>query len=269
MNRIEELQDELDELKASAITSIEGDGVDQRGNSVSIDPPDNSVDSSIVVKVMAPHQASSVNVAGLYDGKSIAGPVTFTITSGPTEDELGTLADAVDCLIVNTAEIGFTGSKNNDLVPGDYAGTVVGSISNGATPPVMLKVVLVNGPPIGTPFAVTLAQSTGSDGTQTAKASWTYNVTNTATGIQISVTGTPIDPTVSPHLCQRPSLGKVLKATAGLAYRKSDGSYVVASCNEVADLAVKATVTGVTIVCNGDGTITATPTTTNILANPA
>jgi hypothetical protein len=83
-----------------------------------------------------------------------------------------------------------------------------------------------------TVFPVTLTQAGGSDGTSSAKASWTYNVADALTGDSLA---SAADPTASPHLHQRPAVGSMIRATSGLAYYKADGTLVLAFVNEVAD----------------------------------
>lgn len=84
---------------------------------------------------------------------------------------------------------------------------------------------------------VELTQEGGADGSTTVAASWTYSVVNSLTGETIYDTAGAIDPTASPHKWTRPSIGKIVEATAGLGFWASDGSggheFVIYWTNEV------------------------------------
>ena len=94
----------------------------------------------------------------------------------------------------------------------------------------MKGVLLRNAPDAGSLFPITMAQTGGSQGTNAAAASWTYTVTDTLSGATI---GTGVNPVNSPHLWRRPSIGQMVAATAGLAYRTAAGALVITWTNEV------------------------------------
>lgn len=85
---------------------------------------------------------------------------------------------------------------------------------------------------VGQLFPVTLTQVSGAQGSAAAAATWTYDVTDSITAEAL---GSNVDPTASPHLHQRPTVGQMKKATAGLAYYRADRTLVLATVNEQAD----------------------------------
>jgi len=82
------------------------------------------------------------------------------------------------------------------------------------------------------PITVTSADPAGSQGTASTAASWLYDVADAITGETLAE---DVDPTGSPHLWRRPSVGQMVKATAGLAYWNDSDALVVTWLNEVAD----------------------------------
>lgn len=93
-------------------------------------------------------------------------------------------------------------------------------------------VLLAGGRKAGEVFPVNLSQVGGADGDETAQATWTYDVTDEATGQTLAEA---VDPTDAPHKHQRPSAGSMIAATGGLAHYKSDGTLVLDQVNEVAE----------------------------------
>jgi hypothetical protein len=81
-------------------------------------------------------------------------------------------------------------------------------------------------------FPVTLAQVGGSQGTNAAAASWTYDVKDFDSD---DVLEAAVNPTASPHKFKRPSVGQMIKATFGYAHYTSDGDLALGWINEVAD----------------------------------
>jgi len=81
-------------------------------------------------------------------------------------------------------------------------------------------------------FPVTLSQTGGSAGTDTAQCSYTYTVAELVSGTSLA---TAVNPTSSPHRHQRPTVGLMLEATAGLATFGADGELAVMWINEVPD----------------------------------
>jgi hypothetical protein len=82
-------------------------------------------------------------------------------------------------------------------------------------------------------FAVTMSQTGGSAGSKTTACSFTYTVTDALTGSSL---GTGVNPSTSPHVWKRTSLGKYVAATSGLAYYNSTPALVIAWCNEVPEV---------------------------------
>lgn len=81
-------------------------------------------------------------------------------------------------------------------------------------------------------FPVDLAQYSGEQGDDQNPATWTYDVTDPFTGETLA---SAVDPAVSPHKWQRPSVGYVIPATFGYAHWDADGELVIGWINEVAD----------------------------------
>jgi len=80
---------------------------------------------------------------------------------------------------------------------------------------------------------VDLTQVGGSQGDNTASASWTYDVflaSERGTGPTAILTG--VDPTSSPHQFRRPNLGQMEKATFGWVWQLADDSYEIGWINE-------------------------------------
>lgn len=113
-----------------------------------------------------------------------------------------------------------------------------------ATPPIEGDLVLMVpcagvgyvGIPIdggGRVFPIILTQTGGSTGSASTASSWTYSVQNAITG---TLLGTGVNITASPHKFKRPSLGRMIAATFGLAYIDSTGALVVVYANEVIDV---------------------------------
>lgn len=90
-------------------------------------------------------------------------------------------------------------------------------------------VVDIGAEPAAPIFPITMSQTGGSNGTASAAASWTYTVTHAITSASL---GTTVNPTTSPHLWRRPSLGQMAAATAGLAFTNASGQLVITWCNE-------------------------------------
>lgn len=79
-------------------------------------------------------------------------------------------------------------------------------------------------------FPITLSSPTGAAGDKDTQCSRTYTVTDAITKIEL---GTSINPSASPHVWRRHPKGTMTEATAGLAYRKADGTLVITWINEV------------------------------------
>jgi hypothetical protein len=96
----------------------------------------------------------------------------------------------------------------------------------------MVRLGANGGRQAGALFPVDLAQVGGADGSDTAPATWTYDVADSITGVSLA---SAVDPTSAPHRHRRPSAGSMLVADVGIAYRTKAGALVLASINEVAD----------------------------------
>jgi len=81
-------------------------------------------------------------------------------------------------------------------------------------------------------FPVNLTQTGGSQGTNTAPASWTYDVIDPITEETLE---SAVDPTASPHKWQRPSAGWMIAATFGYAHYNTDGELVLGWINEMVE----------------------------------
>lgn len=85
-------------------------------------------------------------------------------------------------------------------------------------------------------FPVDLTQVSGTQGTETSAASWTYDVLDVETGETLE---SAVDPTASPHKWQRPSIGQMIAATFGYAHYQDDGyggeELVLGWINEIVD----------------------------------
>lgn len=77
-------------------------------------------------------------------------------------------------------------------------------------------------------FGITLTQTGGSAGDSTTQCSFTYTV-NDMLGNELD---TAVNPTASPHLWQRPTVGLMLAATSGVATYET-GELVILSINEM------------------------------------
>lgn len=71
----------------------------------------------------------------------------------------------------------------------------------------------------------------GSSGGDSSQCSFTYTVT-AFDGTELA---TSVNPTTGNHKAQRPSLGTLIAATAGIAYRNTDGDLCIVYTNEVLD----------------------------------
>jgi hypothetical protein len=83
----------------------------------------------------------------------------------------------------------------------------------------------------GTVFPVQLEQTGGSQGTDSTPATWTYTVKD----IFGNTLAIMVNPTSSPHVWKRPSVGYMIPATAGIAFYNSINLLSLAWINEVAD----------------------------------
>ena len=81
-------------------------------------------------------------------------------------------------------------------------------------------------------FAVALTQTGGAQGTDAAAASWTYTVADYLASTELA---TAVDPTASPHLWRRPTVGWIVAATHGLATANAAGNLVLTWINEIAE----------------------------------
>jgi hypothetical protein len=85
-------------------------------------------------------------------------------------------------------------------------------------------------------FPVDLTQVGGAQGDELNPATWTYDVADVVTGDTLA---SAVDPTVSPHKWQRPSIGWMIPATFGYAHYEPDGTggweLVLGWINEVVD----------------------------------
>lgn len=84
----------------------------------------------------------------------------------------------------------------------------------------------------GIAFPVTLTQTGGAQGSDTAIATWTYTVSHAITGIQLA---TEVSPVADPHKWQRPSVGWIIAATFGYAHYNTSGALVIGWLNEIPD----------------------------------
>jgi len=81
-------------------------------------------------------------------------------------------------------------------------------------------------------FAVDLEQVGGTQGDDTTAASWTYDVTDAASG---ELLASAVDPTAPLHGWQRPSVGQMIAATKGTAHWDNDDELVLDWINEMVD----------------------------------
>jgi hypothetical protein len=81
-------------------------------------------------------------------------------------------------------------------------------------------------------FPVNLTQVGGSQGSNQAPATWTYDVTDTVDGETLAGAA---DPVATPHRWRRPSVGYIIPATFGYAHWNTNGQLVLGWINEVAD----------------------------------
>ena len=107
-------------------------------------------------------------------------------------------------------------------------------------------------------FPVTLETTGGGNpGDATSQATIIYNVMNAMTGAMLATAVSPIAP---PNVWQRPSVGYMIAATAGLAYYNSTGALVLTWINEVADQEActntATTVLTPPVTSNADGSLT-------------
>ena len=70
-------------------------------------------------------------------------------------------------------------------------------------------------------FPVNLTKTGGTQGTESAPASWTYDVKDVETGETLA---SGVNPVSSPHKWRRPSVGQMIAATFGYAHYGPDGS---------------------------------------------
>jgi hypothetical protein len=84
-------------------------------------------------------------------------------------------------------------------------------------------------------FPVLLTQVGGSQGTDIAVASWTYDVKHGMAPDTQAALLTAVNPTASPHMWRRPTVGVMIKATFGYAHYDRDGALVLGWINEVVD----------------------------------
>jgi len=82
---------------------------------------------------------------------------------------------------------------------------------------------------VGHVFPITLSQTGGDAGTESAATSWTYTVTDAITGAEL---GTGVNPTTGNHKFVRQSLGQMSKATYGFASYDASGNLVIGWINE-------------------------------------
>lgn len=163
------------------------------------------------------------------------------VYANPSNNSVGTAVDTGATLYLlatprqDTATIGFADIAVNDIVayipiPATVAvPTVSGKYFTGQ---VVEHVGATGGfqcAMMGVLFPVTLAQTGGADGTNAAAATWTYTVTDVRQSVEL---GTSVDPTASPHKWVR-DIGPMAKATAGLAYWSSPGTFVLTWLNEL------------------------------------
>ena len=236
MNKIEEHDARLNDLQDQVLHDAHGDGNRLRlslANGSLTGTVDDQDDQTAVVHNAGPHKASGVNVPSKYDGYLYVPPSTTDLTTALTMPDGMTVPagtpPANNAIILCLAESATT---FNNLPVGDYNCVIVGSVSDGGSPPTMLTVVTVDGPALGTEFPITLSYPAGDTGSLTTQCAYTYTVTNTLTGLQL---GTAVDPTATPHLWRRATLGYYIAATAGRAYINASGAYVITWTNEVAD----------------------------------
>lgn len=81
-------------------------------------------------------------------------------------------------------------------------------------------------------FPVNLTRVGGSQGTASSPATWLYNVIDPVTNATIA---SSVNPVSSPHKWQRPSVGWMTEATAGLAHFDCSGAIVLGWINETVD----------------------------------
>lgn len=90
----------------------------------------------------------------------------------------------------------------------------------------------VAGKQLGQLFPLALTQTGGSAGSPTTATSWTYTVKDAYTDETL---GTTVNPTASPHLYVRESLGKLIAAIAGIGFYNSSGELVILDIREPLD----------------------------------
>jgi len=81
-------------------------------------------------------------------------------------------------------------------------------------------------------FPVNLTQVGGYQGTESAPATWTYDVKDVTTGEELAA---GVSPVAAPHKWQRPSVGWMIAATFGYAHYSASGQLVLGWINEMPD----------------------------------
>lgn len=94
-----------------------------------------------------------------------------------------------------------------------------------------VQLLWINETPVKVPttFAMDFAKVGGSDGTPAAPCTFTYDVSDPATGgVKLSA----VNPTAAPHRWLRPDTGKRKPATAGICQLDGAGGVIILYCNE-------------------------------------
>ena len=88
--------------------------------------------------------------------------------------------------------------------------------------------LILVGSPADAPIRIAMTQTGGNDGTQNTAASWTYTIAD----LDGNILDTDHNPLTDPSTCTNPiSPGRVIPATAGIAWVAADGTVSVYECN--------------------------------------
>lgn len=195
----------------------------------SADYGDALVDGNVTVTVKITGAAAG---NGKYNGRSLSGTSTAVATGTLAMPEGMTVAAADDVLFLHLGENG--GSGHDLAVDGTefVVGVVVGQTADGK--------LIVQGRagsggggsvPAGTHFAVTLATSSGSAGTDTVACDFKYTATD--------LNGNVLDTELVPRWAARGSAGAMTAATEGAGYYGLDDAFVLAIAFETPGVAPK------------------------------
>jgi hypothetical protein len=213
-------------LSDGAVETIRGPGVRHGHNTLSINPPDRPrFGNAVTVYVAAPHQVSSDDVGGLYDG-TMMWPTANTdptstdpmeLPSGMTPDPSGSVP--TDCLIQYLPENGL--DQNNLVTPSYQVGVIAGATSDGRW--------IVNVGAAAGIFRLKLTKTSGNAGNQSGPCRFLYTVKDVAD----NVLDTGVDPTATPHMWKRSAYGTYIDATWAIAEGSpTSGNYTIICIGE-------------------------------------